>query len=37
MSFTAIRPIGPYYEYRDYGYVGSLQRAIRKSFPEVND
>jgi hypothetical protein len=31
MNFTAIRPNGPYYEYRDYGYVDSLQDAIRKS------
>jgi hypothetical protein len=30
MNFTAIRPKGPYYEYRDYGYVDSLQDAIRK-------
>jgi hypothetical protein len=33
MAFTAIRPKGPYYEYRDYGYVDSLQAAIRKSVP----
>jgi hypothetical protein len=32
MSFTAISPIGPYYEYRDYGAVASLQATIRKSF-----
>ena len=31
MAFKAIRPKGPYYEYRDYGYVDSLQAAIRKS------
>ena len=31
MNFTAIRPKGPYFEYRDYGYVDSLQDAIRKS------
>src|SRR5579883_1065199 len=31
MSLTAIRPIGPYYEYRDYGGVQSLQSMIRKS------
>ena len=31
MTFTAIRPKGPYYEYRDYGSVDSLQAAIRKS------
>jgi hypothetical protein len=30
LKFTAIRPNGPYYEYRDYGYVDSLQDAIRK-------
>ncbi len=31
MTFTAIRPIGPYFEYRDYGGVKSLQETIRKS------
>jgi hypothetical protein len=31
MAFRAIRPNGPRYEYRDYGYVDSLQIAIRKS------
>jgi hypothetical protein len=31
MTFTAIRPIGPHYEYRDYGFVPSLQKTIRKS------
>lgn len=31
MSFRAIKPIGPYYEYRDYGSVASLQATIRKS------
>ena len=31
MNFSAIRPKGPYYEYRDYGYVERLQDAIRKS------
>jgi hypothetical protein len=29
MNFSAIKPIGPYYEYRDYGFVQSLQEAIR--------
>lgn len=29
MKFTAIKPIGPYYEYRDYGFVQSLQETIR--------
>ncbi len=36
MSFTAIRPIGPYYEYRHYGGVQSLQQAIRKATGESN-
>ena len=31
MDFTAIKPIGPYYEYRDYGFVASLQATIRRS------
>ena len=31
MSFTAIKPIGPYYEYRDYAWVPSLQRTIRNT------
>ena len=31
MSFEAIKPIGPYFEYRDYHYVPSLQAAIRES------
>ena len=31
MNFTAIRPKGPHFEYRDYGHVGSLQAAIRES------
>jgi hypothetical protein len=31
LTFTVIRPIGPYYEYRDYGEVESLQCAIRKT------
>jgi len=29
MRLTAIKPIGPYYEYRDYGFVQSLQETIR--------
>jgi hypothetical protein len=29
MSFTAIKPIGPYYEYRDYGFVQSLQHTMK--------
>jgi hypothetical protein len=31
LSLTAIRPIGPYYEYRVYGGVQALQQAIQKS------
>ncbi len=30
MDFAAIRPIGPYYEYRDYGFVKSLQETLAK-------
>ena len=29
MEFEGIKPIGPYYEYRDYGIVDSLQETIR--------
>ena len=29
MQFTAIKPIGPYYEYRDYGFVQSLQQTLK--------
>jgi hypothetical protein len=36
MNFSAIKPKGPYYEYRDYGYVDRLQDAIRKSNTEGN-
>jgi hypothetical protein len=28
-QFTAIEPIGPYYEYRGYGFVQSLQQTLR--------
>jgi hypothetical protein len=31
MNFSAIRPIGPHYEYRDSWWVMSLQKTIRKS------
>lgn len=31
MNFTAIRPIGPYFEYRHYGYVPDLKDAVRRS------
>jgi hypothetical protein len=30
-TFDAIKPIGAYYEYREYPYVRSLQGAVRKS------
>jgi hypothetical protein len=30
MEFKAIWPIGPYYDYRDYGYVQSLQETLRR-------
>jgi hypothetical protein len=30
-SFTAIKPVGPHYEYRDYGFVPSLQATIRRT------
>ena len=29
MEFDAIKPIGPSYEYRDYGIVDSLQKTVR--------
>ena len=31
MDFQAIRPIGPHYEYRDYGFVESLQATLEQS------
>src|SRR5581483_11799092 len=31
MAFTAIKPVGPYYEDRDAGYVADLQATIRRS------
>src|SRR5262249_8132688 len=31
MQFDAIKPIGPYYEYRNYGFVESLQETLRKA------
>ncbi len=34
MGLTAIRPIGPYYEYRDCGHVPSLEATIRRSITE---
>jgi hypothetical protein len=36
MSLTAIRPTGPYYEYRDYPPVKSLQRTIHRSIVEYD-
>ena len=30
-EFEAIKPIGPHFEYRDYGYVQSLQETLRES------
>lgn len=30
-DFTAVRPIGPCFSYRKYGYVESLQATIRKA------
>lgn len=35
MSFSAIKPIGPFYEYRNYGEVASLQATIQKSIKGV--
>lgn len=31
MDFEAIKPIGPTYEYRDYGIVQSLQKTLRSN------
>ena len=31
MEFEAIKPNGPYYEYRNYGFVDSLQETLRKA------
>lgn len=30
-AFEAIKPIGPYYEYRQYGFVESLQIGLARS------
>ena len=35
MQFQAIRPSGPYYEYRDYGFVESLQETLKNA--EANE
>jgi hypothetical protein len=37
MDFTAIQPIGPYYEYRQYGFVESLQDTLRSASPAKPD
>jgi len=34
MEFNAIKPIGSYYEYRDYGFVESLQESLKKANEE---
>lgn len=34
MDFDAIKPNGPYYEYRDYGIVDSLQKTMRDVLEE---
>ena len=31
MDFQAINPIGPHYEFRDYGFVKSLQNTLKES------
>lgn len=31
MQFSAIKPIGPYFEYRDYGFVDALKKTLRNS------
>ncbi len=31
LAFTAVKPVGPHYEYRDYGDVVHLQATIRQS------
>jgi hypothetical protein len=31
MEFDAIKPRGPYFEYRDYGFVASLQETLRQA------
>lgn len=35
MEFDAIKPNGPYYEYRDYGLVESLQKTLRKTIEDA--
>ena len=36
MAFTMIKPIGPYDEYRDYGFVDSLQETIHQSLANAD-
>jgi len=31
LEFDAIKPIGPHYEYRDYGFVESLQETLKRT------
>jgi hypothetical protein len=31
LAFTAVKPVGPYYEDRDRGGVAALQATIRRS------
>lgn len=35
-KFSAIKPIGPYYEYRYYGFVDSLQETLRNTIQPRN-
>lgn len=35
MEFEAIKPIGPYYEYRDYGFVESLQQTLKATVADA--
>lgn len=37
MEFNAITPIGPFYEYRHYGFVESLQGTLRSATPTKNN
>ena len=35
MQFQAIKPRGPYYEYRDYGFVESLQATLKDAVAQA--
>ena len=35
MQFSAIKPIGPYFEYRDYGFVDELKKTLRERCVET--